>query len=77
MATGMSALSSIGIGTSGTDLQSQVAGESDDERRKRLQQQQQARLLGNSTGATALGSSTAASPAPASIGGAGMGRWGI
>jgi hypothetical protein len=75
--TGLSALGSVGIGTPGADLQSQANQESDEERKKRLQQEQQQRLLGNSTGATALGSIYGGYTGAGSIGGAGMGRFGL
>jgi hypothetical protein len=82
MATGFSALSSIGMSVpgasgnfGGADLKSQADQESEEERRRRLEQERQARLMGG-TGAAAMASIGGFSAA-GSIGGAGMGRFGL
>jgi hypothetical protein len=80
-AVGASALSSIGMSGasgnfSGADLKSQADQESEEERRKRLEGERQARLMGG-TGAAALGSIYGGFTAAGSIGGAGMGRFGL
>jgi hypothetical protein len=73
MAIGMSAFGSVAA--DGTSLGAQAANETDDERRRRLEAQRQARLTGT-TGAAALASVGAINPA-GSIGGVGLGRFGL
>jgi hypothetical protein len=82
-ATGMSALSSIGMsvegatGNFGSDLANQSAAESEDERKRRLEQERQSRLMGGGTGSAALASTFGGYAAVGSIGGMGMGRFGL
>jgi hypothetical protein len=82
MAIGQASLASIGMsvpgatGNFGSDLQNQTAGEDEDQRRKRLEAERQARLMG-STGSTAMASAFGGNFAAGSIGGAGLGRWGL
>jgi hypothetical protein len=78
---GNSALASIGMsvpgatGNFGSDLQAQAAGESEEERKRRLEAERQARLMGT-TGAAAM-ASVGVFNAAGSIGGAGLGRFGL
>jgi hypothetical protein len=82
-ATGLAALSSIGMSVEGAlknfgqDLRDELAGLSEEERRKRQQAQQQQRLLGG-TGATALSSVMGGTFGAGSIGGSmSLGKYGI
>jgi hypothetical protein len=82
MAIGQASLASIGMsvpgatGNFGSDLANQSAAESEDERKRRLEADRQARLMGG-TGSTALASAFGGNVAAGSIGGAGLGRWGL
>lgn len=83
MATGTSALASIGMAVDGAtgnfglgrDLQNQLAGEDEEARRKRLEAERQQRLIGG-TGAAALSSIFGGNVAAGSIG-ASMGKYGL
>jgi hypothetical protein len=83
MAIGGNALASIGMsvpgatGNFGADLQNQDAQESDEERKRRLEAERQARLMGSGTGSAALASTLGGYAAAGSIGGMGMGRFGL
>jgi hypothetical protein len=86
-ATGLAALSSIGMSVEGAlknfgqDLRDELAGLSEEEKRKRQQALQQQRLLGG-TGANALASVMGGPAAAGSIGGSiggsmSLGRYGL